>query len=230
MKKAIIFGAIGTLVETSKMQRNAFNQAFSEAGLDWEWSEDTYIQLLKKSGGRNRISDYAEAQGITVDANELHRRKTQIFNEMMVSEGLKPRPGVMETISHALAAGVKLGFATTTSQNNIQAIFIALDGALQRSMFDFIGSAETVTAPKPDPEIYHRAMDEMGVTPSECIAIEDTAVSMKSALAAGIDCIAFPGAYTEATDFEASTHIVAKLDPMTLRIPRDDDDNQALSA
>ncbi|MFT7179418.1 MAG: phosphoglycolate phosphatase-like HAD superfamily hydrolase, partial [Oceanospirillaceae bacterium] len=38
--KAILFGSIGTLVETSELQRRAFNQAFSEAGLDWNWSEE----------------------------------------------------------------------------------------------------------------------------------------------------------------------------------------------
>jgi len=216
MKKAIIFGAIGTLVETSKMQLDAFNQAFKEADLEWHWAEAEYIQLLKKSGGRDRISDYAKAQGVTVDAEEIHRRKTQIFNDMMVSDGLTPRPGVMETIAHAKDAGIKLGFATTTSQNNIQAIFVALHGALQRSMFDFVGSSETVTASKPDPEIYMRAMDDLGVTASECIAIEDTAVSMKSAIAAGIDCVAFPGAFTEASDFDDDVRIVEKLDPDTL--------------
>jgi len=216
MKKAIIFGAIGTLVETSKMQRDAFNQAFSEAQLDWHWSEDDYIQMLKKSGGCQRIADYADARGEDVNAQELHKRKTQIFNGMMEKDGLIPRDGVMETIAYAKRAGLKLGFATTTSPDNIQAIFNALDGALQRSMFDFVGSAETVTASKPDPEIYERAMDEMSVIAAECIAIEDTAVSMQAAVAAGIDCVAFAGAYTEASDFDDGVHLVERLDPSDL--------------
>ena len=45
--KAILFGSIGTLIETSELQRNAFNQAFSENGLDWNWSPTQYQDLLR---------------------------------------------------------------------------------------------------------------------------------------------------------------------------------------
>ena len=46
--KAILFGSIGTLIETSDLQREAFNQAFKEAGLDWYWDQEDYTKLLKK--------------------------------------------------------------------------------------------------------------------------------------------------------------------------------------
>ena len=75
--KAILFGSIGTLIETSELQRNAFNQAFSENGLDWNWSPAQYQDLLKKSGGRQRIEDFAAHQGIKVDASKLHEEKTK---------------------------------------------------------------------------------------------------------------------------------------------------------
>ena len=44
--KAIIFGSIGTLVETSDIQRQSFNQAFKEIGLDWYWDK----KALQKFG------------------------------------------------------------------------------------------------------------------------------------------------------------------------------------
>ncbi len=69
--KAILFGSIGTLLETSELQRTAFNQAFSENGLDWNWSPAQYQNLLKKSGGRQRIEDYAAQQGVEVDAKNF---------------------------------------------------------------------------------------------------------------------------------------------------------------
>ena len=67
--KAILFGSIGTIVETSELQLRSFNQAFSEAGLDWNWSIEEYQTMLKKSGGRNRINDFANQVGIEVNAN-----------------------------------------------------------------------------------------------------------------------------------------------------------------
>ena len=47
--KALLFGSIGTLIESSNIQRNSFNEAFKEAGLDWYWDEQDYKILLKKS-------------------------------------------------------------------------------------------------------------------------------------------------------------------------------------
>ena len=90
--KAILFGSIGTLVETSELQRRAFNQAFSEAGLDWNWSEEDYQRLLTKSGGRKRVQDFASQQDVTVDAQQLHHRKTEIFDTLMAKEKLMLRP------------------------------------------------------------------------------------------------------------------------------------------
>ena len=49
--KAVLFGSIGTLAETSDLQRDAFNEAFKISGLDWFWDEDIYRKLLSKSGG-----------------------------------------------------------------------------------------------------------------------------------------------------------------------------------
>ena len=76
--RAIIFGSIGTLVETSDLQRQSFNQAFKEANLNWHWDSKLYQKLLSQSGGRNRIKNYANNQGISVDAKYLHQRKTEI--------------------------------------------------------------------------------------------------------------------------------------------------------
>ncbi|MDC0356293.1 hypothetical protein OAM43_03955 [Candidatus Pelagibacter sp.] len=62
--KALIFGSIGTIVETSNIQRKSFNKAFKEFGLDWYWSTSEYKKLLEKSGGENRLSKYAQNQKI----------------------------------------------------------------------------------------------------------------------------------------------------------------------
>ena len=58
--KALLFGSIGTLIESSNIQRNSFNEAFKEVGLDWYWDEQDYKILLKKSGGTKRVEDFAE--------------------------------------------------------------------------------------------------------------------------------------------------------------------------
>jgi hypothetical protein len=76
---AIFFGSIGTIADTSELQRQAFNQAFALHNLDWNWSREEYRALLEQSGGAQRIEDYARSRGQLVDAKAVHRSKSEIF-------------------------------------------------------------------------------------------------------------------------------------------------------
>jgi len=209
--KAILFGSIGTLLETSELQRTAFNQAFSDNGLDWNWSPEKYQDLLKKSGGRQRIEDFAAQQGIEVDAKKLHDEKTKIFDEMMVNGNVVLRPGVANLIAQALDNGIKLAFVTSTSKDNVDAIFLALKNELNRSNFSFIGNDKMVPNTKPKPDIYLKALSELNLEAGDCVAIEDTEVSMQSALAASIRCVGFPGAFAKDNDFSGAIFVTGKL-------------------
>ena len=209
--KVILFGSIGTLLETSELQRTAFNQAFSENGLDWNWNQAQYQNLLKKSGGRQRIEDYAAQQGVEVDAKKLHNEKTKIFDDLMVSGNVLLRPGVANLIEQALDNGIKLAFVTSTSKDNVDAVFQALKNQLNRSNFSFIGNDKMVSNAKPKPDIYLSALSELNLEAQDCIAIEDTEVSMQSALAASIKCIGFPGAFAKDNDFSSAILVTDNL-------------------
>lgn len=211
--KAILFGSIGTLVETSELQRRAFNQAFSEAGLDWNWSEADYQRLLTKSGGRKRIQDFASQRGVEVDAQQLHHRKTEFFDSLMTKEKLMLRPGVANVISYAKDNNLLLAFVTSTSQANIAAVFSTIGDQLKSSDFNFIGNDLMVSEPKPSPAIYQKALSVMNLNAQDCIAIEDTVSSMNAALAAGIRCIGFPGAFAVTSDFSGAMRVTDHLSP-----------------
>ena len=214
--KAIMFGSIGTIVETSELQRKSFNKAFSEAGLDWIWAPDEYKAMLKKSGGRNRINDFANQRGIEVNADELHLRKTEIFDGMMSDEKISPRPGVANLINYAHENSIHLAFVTSTSEANIDAMFFALDNNIKKSDFSFIGNNKIVSQPKPDSEIYLKALTELKLSADACIAIEDTEVSMRSAIDANLKCIAFPGALAHDNNFSNAYLITEDLSPNLL--------------
>ena len=77
--KALLFGSIGTLIESSNIQRNSFNEAFKEAGLDWYWDEQDYRILLKKSGGTKRVEDFAEKNNINVNASQIRDRNCLLY-------------------------------------------------------------------------------------------------------------------------------------------------------
>ena len=209
--KAILFGSIGTLIETSELQRRAFNQAFAEAGLDWDWNTEEYRRLLTKSGGCERIQDFATRRDSEVNAEQLHQQKTIIFDRLMANETILLRPGAANIIRYALDNRLRLGFVTTTSEANIDAVFFAVANQLNRSDFNFIGNNKIASNTKPNPEIYLKALSELQLDAQHCIAIEDTQISMRAALAADIRCIAFPGAFAEDNDFSGAALITQRL-------------------
>jgi beta-phosphoglucomutase-like phosphatase (HAD superfamily) len=209
--KALIFGSIGTIVETSNIQRKSFNKAFKEFGLDWYWSASEYKKLLEKSGGENRLSKYANKKNIKINTKKLRDLKTKFFNDYLKKNKIKPRVGVTNIINFCKKNNIKLGFATSTTINNINSIFFTLKNTIGKNDFNFIGNDKIVLRKKPHPNIYNITLKKLNLRPKECLAIEDTEESMKSALKAKIRCIAFPGKLHEHQKFKGAYKIIKKL-------------------
>ena len=209
--KAIIFGSIGTVLETSDIQRKSFNKAFKKFGLNWYWSKNEYKKLLEKSGGENRLSNYAKIKNIRINTLKLRNLKTKFFNNYLKRNELKPRAGVINVIKFCKKNNIKLGFASSTSINNINSIFFALKNTIRKKDFDFIGNNKLALRKKPYPDIYKVTLKKLSLKSKDCLAIEDTEESMKSALNAKIRCIAFPGKLHEHKKFKGSYKIIKRL-------------------
>ncbi len=198
------------------MQRRAFNAAFAEAGLDWAWKTEEYKALLRKPGGRKRIVDYGAARGESVDATALHRRKSEIFQQMLAVEGLSLRPGVEMLVQMARAGKLRLAWITCTLRANVDAYLEALGDALSVSDFALITDGSMVPNAKPDPAIYRFALDRLSLPADAVVAVEDTPECLAAANAAGFDCIAFPNAFNDKVDFPAARAVVNRLTLATL--------------
>jgi HAD superfamily hydrolase (TIGR01509 family) len=219
--KAVIFGAIGVIAETSDLQRQSFNAAFAEAGLTWNWDTDTYRRLLSINGGQARLRAYRDEDlsrsGVT-DAviATLHERKTHHYAALTADGSLTPRKGVPELIKACQSAGIRVALCTSTSVENVNAIRDAMGDALDFSAFASITTIDKIGAVKPAPDAYLHCLSQLGLEPNEVVAIEDTPVSMASALTAGIAVIATPGAMTSGQDFTGARRVVADLAVVTL--------------
>ncbi len=203
-KTALMLGSIGVLMETSDVQRRAYNQALKEAGLNWIWTRDTYAELLNQSGGKDRLSMLAAATGTDLSAQRIetiHARKTEIACHELNSNPRALRPGVAELMKWAKARGMKVAFVTSTNQPNIDAIFQSSAGTLLKSDFDYIGSNNSVVHGKPAPDAYLSALKHLQCDAGQAVAIEDTAVSVMSAKRAGLQVIATPGEISAGQDF-----------------------------
>ena len=199
--KALLFGSIGSIVETSEIQRKSFNKAFKQYGLDWNWTKREYQNLLSKSGGKDRISRYAKKKKNEVNSVYLRNLKTKIFNNYLRKNHLKLRPGVKNLISLCKKENIKIAFVSSTSLNNINAILYCLRNSINKKDFNFIGNAKLVKKFKPNPEIYLLAIKKLKLNPNDCVAIEDSQESLNSARRAKIKCIIFPGKFHSSKKF-----------------------------
>ncbi|OAN46593.1 phosphatase [Paramagnetospirillum marisnigri] len=211
---ALIFDVDGTLAETEEAHRHAFLLAFGQLGLNWRWDPKLYRKLLKVSGGRERILAYdPDASPELVAA--LHRRKTEIYTDMVNSGRVAFRPGVDALIAEARAAGLKLAIASTTSRANV----VALLGH-RREWFPVIVCGEDTTRKKPDPQVYHMAMTQLGLDAGQCLAIEDSSNGVRAACAAGLGVVVSESMYTSGDDFSGALAVypsLAKVGLETLR-------------
>lgn len=213
-KTALMFGSIGSVVESSDLQRQAFNRAMHEAGLSWNWDRETYADLLLQAGGKERLAHLAAATGTDLPQDvidRIHVRKTEIAGQSMIAQGATLRPGIAALVDLAKDRGLKLAFVTTTYRPNIDAVFAAAGDAFVESDFDYVGTRDKVEQGKPSPEAYLNAMKALGVAPAEVLAIEDTASSVMSAKRAGITVVVTPGAITSGQDFWQADLVLEKL-------------------
>ena len=209
--KALLFGSIGSIVETSEIQRKSFNKAFKQYGLDWNWTKREYFSLLNKSGGKDRISRYAKKNKEIVNSTYLRNLKTKIFNNYLKKNQLKLRPGVKNLILFCKKEKIKLAFVSSTSTNNINAILYSLRNSINKQDFSFVGNSKLVKKFKPNPAIYLLALKKLKLKANDCVAIEDTQESLNSAKRAKIKCIIFPGKFHSSRKFSGALKKVYRL-------------------
>lgn len=220
MLKALLFDVDGTLADTERDgHRPAFNAAFREFGLDWEWDVRLYGELLAVTGGKERIRHYvehyrpdwtrpAEFDELVV---ELHRAKTRHYTRMLAEGGIPLRPGVRRLLTEARGAGMILGIATTTTLDNVTALLehsLAADGA---DWFAVIAAGDIVSAKKPAPDIYLWAMQQLGLTPQTCLAFEDSENGLRAARGAGLKTVVTVNDYTREHDFTGALAVLSDL-------------------
>jgi HAD superfamily hydrolase (TIGR01509 family) len=225
MLEALIFDLDGTLADTEETHRQAFNAAFIEFELWWDWSAPLYTRLLKVSGGKERLQHYigtlrvsaAERERLLAIVPSLHATKTRIYTELLV-RGQRPfRPGVLPLLRAAKAAGLKLAIASTTTSANVGALLQANLGAAPDIGFDVIACGDQVPAKKPAPDIYRLALSSLRLPGDACVAFEDSANGLRAAKAAGLATVVTPTRWTAEEDFSAADLVLPSLEGLELR-------------
>lgn len=221
---AIIFDCDGVLADTERYGHlPAFNQTFREFGVPLEWSEEEYGRKLLIAGGKERMAseltpDFVRTNHLPEDPEEKaallarwHKRKTEIYTDMVGSGKLPTRPGISRIIAEAQDAGWKLAVASTSAEPGVRAILGRAAGPERAARFDVLLAGDCVPHKKPAPDIYLLALERLGVEPGGVLVIEDSRNGLEAADAAGLGCLITVNGYTEREDFSEARLVVSSL-------------------
>lgn len=128
------------------------------------------------------------------DALEAERRR----RNLLINASLEPLPGVTALLAAAAAAGLPMAIASNSSRGHV-------DGHLRRlglrDHFQGLACRGEAPSPKPEPDLYRLAVNQLGVRAAEAVAFEDSQTGTLAAHRAGLKVVAVPGPCTAHHDF-----------------------------
>lgn len=212
--KALIFDVDGTLAETEEAHREAFNATFKANGMDWTWDIPMYGELLKTTGGKERIMAY-QAHYRTEDRQMefdeiafLHQQKTLAYGELISGGAVELRKGIVEMVEDAKANSIRLAVATTTNRPNVDCLALACFGKPAEDVFEVIAAGDEVANKKPASDVFDLAVARLELDPAQCLGLEDSRNGLLSCVGAGVPCLVSPGVYTKGTDFSEAKAVI----------------------
>ncbi len=233
MVLAVIFDLDGTLVETEELKALSYARAAVELR-PHDLSEVEVIEAFKEVVGFSRrevalaliqrfaLEESAQARMAEFSVDSPWQAYVQIrlrfYEDMLNDPGLLRRyqyPHNLALLRKAREGGCLTALATMSYCAQVRRVLDVL--GLSKS-FDFIASRDDVEHGKPDPEIYLLVAQELGISPEDCLVIEDSPTGVKAGLAAGMNVVAVGTHFTRSLLHESmllpAGHIVD--DPATL--------------
>ncbi len=225
MTRALFFDCDGVLADTERDGHLvAFNRMWAEQGVDYQWSLEQYAEKVKIGGGKERMAslgrdaDFRAVYDVPADDEEWwrvvagwHKRKSDIYKELIAAGALPGRPGVKRLADEAHAAGWQLAVCSTSSLSSVQAVVDHVMGADTAAKFAGVFAGDMARAKKPDPAIYLLALDKLGLAPADCVVVEDSRNGLLAATAAQLACVVTVNGLTQNEDFREAALVVSSL-------------------
>jgi beta-phosphoglucomutase len=181
--RAVIFDFDGVLVDSMQHHVDAWQAVFREYGVELSPQE-----ILEREGEKARLTTslIARKHGIELDDDEVERlirRKRKIYRAQAKR---RIRPSALTAVLECRQRGYKTAIVTGSVRDNLEWALPPEELAL----FDAIITADAVRFGKPHPEPFLAAAEKLGLSPQECLVIENAPLGIRSAKAAGMKCIA----------------------------------------
>ena len=184
----------GTIANTElEAHLPAFNNAFNDFGLSWNWDISNYIELLKINGGKNRIAHYSKNTKLLLSNDEvinIHKRKQYHYLKIIENNTVCLKVGVYRLVKELYKKKVRQFIVTSSSKIQVDLLIKKL--FKEFNPFDFFITSDDVKFHKPDPSPYLTAMKLSGIKSSKSLVFEDSNPGIISSLAANLPTIYIP--------------------------------------
>ena len=206
MVKAVIFDVDGTLLNTERIYMQAWKEAGAQAGFDVPQDVLLRTRAIHKA---DAIKIFQEALGPTFDYEALHPVRTAISEALIAKSTNLLLPGVKETLEALKSKGCPMAVASSTGYKKTAE---HLEHAGLLHYFDAVVGGDMEERGKPNPDIFLKAAELLGIAPEDCLVVGDTPADIKAATAAGMRRILIPDCVHPDETIRAKSHHV--LDSM----------------
>jgi len=204
LMKAIIFDMDGLMIDTEVLYHKTDREIAKSFG------KTVSDETLGKMMGRKPIESYTifcNDLGINEPVEDLLKTRYDLVEKLLLNE-VKPMPGLFNILNE-FRGKMKLAIATGSPHKFLE---IALNKLNIKEYFDVTQPSDGITNGKPNPEIYLKVMERLGLSPEYCIVIEDSSNGARAGKNAGCYTIAVPSEYTYKQDFSFVDYIASDLD------------------
>jgi len=178
--KAVIFDMDGVLIEAKDWHYEALNKALGLFGMEIS----RYDHLVTYDGlpTKKKLEMLSTERGLPVELHEFINDMKQQYTLEIVYAQCKPRFFHEYALSRLKQEGYKLAVASNSIRKTVQ---IMMEQSALLGYLDFYLSNQDVKIGKPDPEIYTKAIQQLGLRPEECLVVEDNEKGIQAAKASG---------------------------------------------
>jgi len=180
MIKAIIFDMDGVLVEAKDWHYEALNKALGLFG--YTISRVEHVTTYDGLPTRRKLEMLTIERGLPQELHAFINEMKQLYTMEIVHTQCKPRFTQEYALSTLKAQGYKLALASNSIRTSME---MMMRKSCLDQYLDLMLSNEDVKQPKPDPEIYNKAIQSLKVLPNEALVVEDHEVGVRAAKSAG---------------------------------------------